>query len=288
MQSNAQQPRRRRPRVDPWEGKRKLLAVADVQTGYHHDSISHALATLDRLGRESGAFVTNIRTDSQLITRQPVLGVGEKYGGKRVNARDLSGYEALFLLPSGAGTLSEQQKADLLAFVRDDGKGLIVGHAGILAFYDWPEFAELTGAGFGGEFLGPAQVVVEDPDFPGADAFGGPSFSFAEQHPILTEPYSRERVNVIMRIDPASVAPRYLEKRPDGDFPVVWSRRYGKGRVYHMGWGHLESTWDDPRFQDMILAGICWAMGGDASQGRPPRLSVLDRPLQPRVCPREP
>src|SRR5579863_1868387 len=31
--------------ADPnfWAGKKKLLAVADVQTGFHHDSISHAL-----------------------------------------------------------------------------------------------------------------------------------------------------------------------------------------------------------------------------------------------------
>ena len=261
METAVPEPRKRNPFPDPWAGRRKLLAVADVQTGYHHDSISHTLATVERLGRESGAFVTNIRTDSQLITRQPIIGQGAKYGGKRVNARGLDDYDALFLLPSGEGTLSAGQKADLLAFVHDDGKGLIIGHAGILGFYDWPAFGELVGARLGGEFMGPVTVRVEDPDFPGADAFGRAPFAFSEQHPILKEPYSRDQVHVILSIDPETVDPDHRGKRPDGDFPVVWSRAYGKGRIYHMGWGHMEATWDDPRFQRMILEGIRWAMG---------------------------
>ncbi len=248
-------------KVDPWASKRRLLAVADVQTGYHHDSISHALATVERLGHESGAYVTNIRTDSQLITKQPLLGQGSKYQGKKVNARNLDHYDALFLLPSGEGTLTPQQKADLLTFVREDGKGLIVGHAGLLGFYDWPAFGELLGARMSGEFMGEVNVIVEQPGFPGADAFGGQSFSFPEQHPILTAPYSREIVEVILRLDPESVPLAWRAKRDDQDFPVVWTRRYGRGRVFHLSWGHHAATWDDLRFQMLVRKGIEWAMG---------------------------
>src|SRR5215510_14386300 len=59
---------------DPWPGKKKLLAIADVQTGFHHDSNSHALATIEKIGRDSGAFVTIIHTDSQLITKKQIAG----------------------------------------------------------------------------------------------------------------------------------------------------------------------------------------------------------------------
>ena len=38
---------------DLYPGKKKLLAVADVRNGYQHDSISHALATIEHLGYES-------------------------------------------------------------------------------------------------------------------------------------------------------------------------------------------------------------------------------------------
>src|ERR1043165_8921741 len=114
MDPDPRDARRRGPRTAPWAGRRKLLAIADVQTGYHHDSVSHALATVERLGRDSGAFVTNLRPDSPLTPPQPILGVGAKYGGKPVNARNLHDYDALLLLPSGEGTLSAEQKRDLL------------------------------------------------------------------------------------------------------------------------------------------------------------------------------
>ena len=43
--AGAQQP-------DPWPGQKHLLAVADVLSGFHHDSISHALATVEQIGRK--------------------------------------------------------------------------------------------------------------------------------------------------------------------------------------------------------------------------------------------
>jgi len=249
--------------LDPWERRPKLLAVADVQTGYHHGSISHALATLERIGRESGDFVTEIRTDSQLITRRPILGTGSKYGGRPVNARNLNEFGALFLLPSGSGTLTEEQRSDLLAFVHDDGKGLVAGHAALVGFFDWPDFGNLLGGRLAGEFDGTAKVLVEAPDFPGADAFGDTAFDFTEQHAIVAPPYDRHDCRVVMRLDPESLPPQHRAKRPDQDFPVVWTRQFGAGRVCSITWGHHEATWDDPRFQGLVRGAVRWAFGPD-------------------------
>ena len=249
--------------ADPnfWAGKKRLLAIADVQTGFHHDSISHALATIERLGRESGAYMTMIRTDPQLITKDRIMGQGPRYSGRPVNARTLDFYDAVFLLPAGIGTFTDKQKSDLLSFVHDDGKGIVVGHAATVGYYQWPEWAELIGGTMSSEFFASATVIVEDPKFPGADAFGLAPFQFNEQHPVLKEPYSRDKVHVIMRLDPDKLSPSDRARRPDGDFPVVWARQYGKGRMYNVGWGHEETTWDDPRFQKMVLEGIKWALG---------------------------
>jgi type 1 glutamine amidotransferase len=261
-----------RGQSDPWPGKKKLLLVADVQTGYHHDAINHGIAVIERLGRDSGAYVTVIRTDSQLITKQPIVGQG-KYTGSNINVRPLDFYDAVMLLPSGDGTMTDQQKKDLLAFVRDDGKGLVIGHAAGVAFtkkdasLTWAEWGDLIGGlmdrvnGHAGEFRANAKIIVEDPSFPGAMAFGASTFMFDEQHPVLMPPYSRDKVHVIMRLDPASLTEQQRAMRPDGDFPVVWARQYGKGRVYNVGWGELETTYDNPGFQKMILEGIRWAVG---------------------------
>jgi hypothetical protein len=46
----------------------RVLAWIDVSNGYQHDSVSHAVATIERLGYETGTYDTFIRSDSQLIT----------------------------------------------------------------------------------------------------------------------------------------------------------------------------------------------------------------------------
>ena len=93
---------------DPWPGRKHLLAVADVQTGFHHDSISHAIATVEQIGRQSGAYMTMIRTDSQLMTKGQIAGQG-RYEGRGVNARTLDYYDAIFMLPSGFGVLKRSK-----------------------------------------------------------------------------------------------------------------------------------------------------------------------------------
>src|SRR5215467_8603769 len=53
-QAPAGQPGARRggPNPDPWPGQKKLLIVADIQTGYHHDAINHTMGVVEELGRK--------------------------------------------------------------------------------------------------------------------------------------------------------------------------------------------------------------------------------------------
>ena len=244
---------------DPYEGRKKLLVVADVQTGFHHNSISHAMATIEQMGRESGFYVAFLRTDSQLITSEPIVGVGARYAGRQINARNLDYFDAIFFLGSGEGTLTDQQKADLLAFVHDDGKGFIGGHASTVAFYNWPEYGEMIGGFMDGEFpVQPMQLIVEDPDFPGARDF---PTTFTDQYQFLKAPYDTGDVHTILRLDPARLTAEQLARRPDGDFPVVWARNYGRGRVYISTFGHLDDPWDQPAVRELYLEGIKWALG---------------------------
>jgi type 1 glutamine amidotransferase len=226
-----------------------------------HDSISHAVATVEQMGRQTQTYMTMFKTDSQLITNTPIKGQRRYATSNNTNAHILPFYDAIFMLPSGYGTLSDEQKVALLGFVHDQGKGLIVGHAAGTTFETWPEWAEMIGVGWGGEFNAYATVIVEDPKFPGANAFGAAPFMFNEQHAIWVKPYSRDNSHVIMRLDSDKLDPAIRARKPDGDFPVVIARQYGKGRVFNTGWGHKDETWDDPRFQRMMLHGIKWAMG---------------------------
>jgi type 1 glutamine amidotransferase len=237
--------------------RKKLLAIGDVRTGYQHDSISHALATIERVGRESGAYITYIRTDSQLLTKQPIS-VGER---KNVNARNLNYFDAIFYFGTGEGDLTTQQKSDLLSFIHDDGKGFIGAHTGDDAYFTWPEFGEMIGGYFDNHPWGvfDAPIIVEDPNFPAMKPFP-PRFTIHDeiyQH----KNFSRDKVHVLARLDASKLDfSKPLIHRTDKDFPVAWTKMYGKGRVFYSSFGHTDESWDDPRVQKMYLEAIKWAM----------------------------
>jgi type 1 glutamine amidotransferase len=234
-----------------------LLAIGDVRTGFQHDSISHGLATIERLGRESGAYITYIRTDSQLLTKQPIS-VGER---KNVNARNLNYFDAIFYMGTGEGDLTTQQKADLLSFIKEDGKGFIGAHTGDDAYFTWPEFGEMVGGYFDGHpwSVFDAPVIVEDPSFPAMRSFP-PAFTIHDeiyQH----KNFSRDKVHVLARLDASKLdLSKPLIHRTDKDFPVAWAKMYGKGRVFYSTFGHTDEAWDDPRVQKMYIEAIKWAL----------------------------
>jgi type 1 glutamine amidotransferase len=80
-------------------------------------------------------------------------------------------------------------------------------------------------------------------------------------------PYSRDRLRILLSIDPESFQPRGGQ-RADKDYAVSWCHQVGKGRVFYTSLGHRREVWRDPKFQDHLLGGLNWAVGrlpGDAT-----------------------
>jgi len=92
--------------------RRKTSARTREEKGYRHESVSHALATIERLGQETGLW-----TQSSAQTRKADQ---EKL---EYNAKNLNDFDAVFFFTAGELEMDAQQKADLLSFVHDDGKG---------------------------------------------------------------------------------------------------------------------------------------------------------------------
>jgi type 1 glutamine amidotransferase len=251
--------------ADLYAGKKKLLAIGDVRGGYQHDSVSHALATIERLGYESGAYITFIRTDTQLITKSKI----ERHDPRtpnlaaNINAKNLDDFDAIFFMGTGEGDLTDQQKQDLLSFVHDDGKGFIGAHTGDDAFFTWPEFGEMIGGYFDNHPWGvfDAPVIVEDPSFPAMKALPR-AFTIRDEIYVHKAPYSREKVHVLARLDASKLDYSKAKDlhRTDRDFPVAWSKMYGKGRVFYSTFGHLPEVWDNPAIQKMYFEAIKWAL----------------------------
>jgi type 1 glutamine amidotransferase len=244
--------------------RKRILAWADVRYGYQHDSISHAVATIDRLGRESGAFDTFIRTDSQLITKRPIVyppGTMKATGEGTFNIHNLNDFDAIFFFGVREIDLSAEQRADLLSFVRDDGKGFVAAHSAATAFFSWPEFGDLLGGRFDEHpwNIIDGTVVVDDPTHP-AMRHMPPRAVFHDELYQLKD-FSRDKLHVLAHLDASRLdltAP--LVHRKDSDFPAAWSKNYGKGRVFYSILGHAPDDWDNPLLQQMYLQAIRWSL----------------------------
>ena len=236
--------------------RKSVLAWADTRNGQaQHESVGHALAVIEQLGYQSGLWDTFIRTDSNIISKTPLKTDGTPASG----GPNLNNMDAIFFMGHREVPLDEKQKADLLSFVRDDGKGFVAAHVGLTALESWPEFGELIGARFDGHPIsGPGKIINEDPAFPATKHLPA-SFDFSDEF-YQPKAYSRSNLHVLLRLDLTGV-PESASLHGKGDYPLAWAKTYGKGRVFFGSFAHDAKTWDIRDVQVMYLEAMKWALG---------------------------
>ncbi len=239
--------------------KKRILAIGQ-SNGWEHEAMSHGLATIWKIGQESGLYETFIRTDTELITKKKM----------KMNAKNLDYFDAVLFYTTGELDMDEQQKADLMSFVTQEGKGFIAVHSAVDTFYKWPEYGEMTGGYFDGHPWNrfDAPVIVEDREHPITAHF--PKQIVIHDEIYQVKNYSRDKARVLMRLDESKIDKgKKGVKRADGDFAVTWVREHGKGRVFYTSFGHEISAWDRPDIQKMFLEAVKWVTGitkeGDAT-----------------------
>lgn len=232
--------------------RKKILAIGEVK-GWQHDSVSHALASIEKWGKETGLWDTYIRTDTQLVTKQKV---------PQGNAKNLDYFDAVVFYTTGELPMNDEQKAALMSFIKEDGKGFIGVHSAPDTFYQWPEYGEMLGGWFDqhpwNTFEAP--IIVEDREHP-ATKHMPPSFTFKDEI-YQFKNWSRDKVRVLMRLDENKLDlknPRV--HRTDKDWAVTWVKNYGKGRVFYSTLGHVEEAYDFPLIRQMYIEGIKWTLG---------------------------
>ena len=171
-------------------------------------------------------------------------------------------------------------RASLLDFV-EGGKGFVGIHDAIATFvqypkYDqWPEFGRMLGGTENGGHPWNGELMtmkVEDPGNPINAAFAATDFQVADQAFQLQEPVLRDRLHVLLRIDPEKTGParRILPvRKQDMDFPMSWIRRQGAGRVFYTGLGHGAEVFSNPQILQHLLAGIQYALGDLSADDSP-------------------
>lgn len=237
--------------------KKVVIAWADTRNGIaQHDSTSHALAVIERLGYESGLYDTFIRTDSNIISYKPLMTTGKPASG----GPSLAMADAIFYMGHRDVPLPDEQKPDLVKFIKDEGKGFVAAHVALTSFETWPEFGNILGARYGGHPWGnvTAPIINEDPAFPATRHFPA-AFTCTDEF-YLPKDYSRDTIRVLLRLDVSKLPANTNYTRTDGDFPIAWAMTYGKGRVFYSSFGHDAKTWDDPDIYRMYYEAIKWAL----------------------------
>jgi hypothetical protein len=235
--------------------RKAVLAWADTRNGVaQHESVGHALATIERLGYETGLWDTYIRTDSNIISNAPKKTDGTAASG----GPSLANIDAIFFMGHREVPLDDSQKAELLQFVKD-GHGFVAAHVALTAFESWPEFGEMLGGRFDQHpIVGAGTVVNEDPSFPATKHFPA-SFPFNDEF-YQPKDLSRDKVDVLLRLDLANV-PANPALHLNGDYPLAWAKMYGKGRVFYGSFAHAAETWDLRSVQQMYFEAMRWALG---------------------------
>jgi type 1 glutamine amidotransferase len=232
----------------------KHVLVIGQTKGFEHDSVSPAMAAIFNLGKESGLWDTMMRTDTELLTKKDF----------ERNAKNLNYFDAvIFASTTGELDMDDSQKHDLLSFIKEDGKGFVGIHAALDTNYKWPEYGEMIGGWFDQHpwMTFNAPIINEDPDFPAVRHFPKAFVKYDEIY--QPKDWSRSQVNVLLSLDSNKLNyennPRI--HRADHDFPVAWSKMYGKGRVFYSTLGHTEESWEDPDIRKMYFEAIKWSLG---------------------------
>ena len=245
----------------------KHILVIGQTKGWEHDSVSDGMVAIYEMGRDSGLWDAALHTDVGPITKKKL----DK------NAKNLDYFDAMvFVSTTGELDLDDGQKKDMIAFIKDDGKGFVGVHAALDTNYKWPEYGEMIGGWFDqhpwSTFNAP--IINEDPSFPAVRHLPRAFVKYDEIY--QPKEWLRDKVNVLLSLDPAKLnyANNPRIHRADHDFAVAWDKLYGKGRVFYSTLGHTEEAWNDPDIRTMYFEAIKWVLGlTEGSTASHPRLS---------------
>jgi type 1 glutamine amidotransferase len=154
------------------------------------------------------------------------------------------------------GELSEAQEASLVAAVQHAGTGLAGQHGGmgdafrVNSDYQWM---------VGGQFVWHPVADVHPPHRVTIAHEGHPLTDGIPDFDIATEQY-------YMHVDPSievlattSFAAADHPAGVDVVMPAVWTRRFGRGRVFYCAPGHAVADLDVPELAELVRRGMRWA-----------------------------
>ena len=211
--------------------------------------------------------VVNRHGEKLAYSEKILVNLGRKHGfdvvcsqDPKIIEGDLGQYAAIAFYTTG-NPISAEGKANLLGAIHG-GTGFVGIHSATDTFriQDSAEAIDPYTAMIGAEFLvhasqQKARMKVVSPRFPGVKGLDG-GFEMSEEW--YTFRKFASDLHVILVQETAGMHDNPYQRPP---YPATWAHPYGKGRVFYTSMGHRENVWTDPRFQQVLLGGIAWALG---------------------------
>lgn len=222
--------------------------------GFAHTAAIEAANAAFRKATEDGLLKAEFSTDYEALRPE-----------------SLGKYDALVLNnTTGLDTAGHPWMADGIAAFVESGKGYAVLHGGADCFADCPKLAEICGGLFAGHPWtsdGTWAFKVDDAEDPVNRAFKDTSrFRLSDEiYQHASPPFDPEKIHVLVSLDfdDPEVAGREGMIRPESTlYPVSWTKRCGKGRVFFTSFGHDERAWNDPVRRMHMMDGIMFAACG--------------------------
>ncbi|MCH2209190.1 MAG: ThuA domain-containing protein [Lentisphaerales bacterium] len=228
--------------------KYKILCFSKPY-GFPHSSIKTAKKMIQVMGDKTGLFSVDFSEDA-----------------KDLSAENLAKYDALYLNNSThiqKGITDPVKRKELINFVKNGG-GLVAIHAATDG--GWPEYVDMIGGNFDGHpwgHKGTYCLCNEDIKHPIVrKAFGGNREFKLNDELYQYKDFYRDRVRVLMSIDMSKFENhRGGRKRDDNDYPMVWIKDFGKGKVFVSSPGHNHHIYWHKDFLKIWLEGFRFVLG---------------------------
>ncbi|MFC1652209.1 ThuA domain-containing protein [Planctomycetota bacterium] len=258
-----------KPSVSPTK-RRKLLVYA-ISHGPHRFAIPTGNAILEMLGEETGAYSTVVSDDlahfePEALRQFDAVCFANTTGEVFYRPIDRQQFQELSAEEKERQIANaERLVKNLTDYVRNGG-GFFGIHAATDTLKKSPAYGDMIGGYFDGHPWSGSQTVsvrIEQPQHPlCVDVFHGKGFSIKDEIYQMKDPYSRDKVQVLLSVDvEQSEKPGKPIKRKDRDFPLSWIKEYGKGRVFYSALGHNKAIFGNPLLLQHWLEGLQYVMG---------------------------
>ena len=251
--------------------------------GYKHTSIPYGAAAIEQMGRKTGAFEATVTYEDALFEE----GALDTFDAIVLNNTN----NEIFLPENFSDLAPAEQKTALDKDARlkrnfqrflARGKGLVVIHAGVASFREWPEFGRIMGARFDNHPWNAGTTVtlkVEEPDHPVTRCFGSDAFVVTDEIYQFKGDFSRSRLRVLLSLNTerSDMNRGTAIHRTDGDFGLSWIKPYGAGRVFFCALGHQHDIFWNPAVLNHLLAGLQFALGDLKADATPLHQHVSKR-----------